>query len=80
MPIYDLKHVPSGEVDEHMVSIGAMEEMLASGEYEIVHKSVNSDNIISHRGGIMRETSTDWRNLLGKIKKGSGRKNTINTY
>jgi hypothetical protein len=41
---------------------------------------VNSDNIISHRGGIMRETSSDWRNLLGKIKKGSGRKNTINTY
>lgn len=80
MPLYDLKHVPSGEVKEHMVSIGVMEEMIASGEYEIVHKSVSKDNIISHRGGIMRETSSDWRNLLGKIKKGSGRSNTINTY
>ena len=81
MPLYDLKHVPSGEVKEHMVSIGVMEEMLASGEYEIVHRSVNNDSIISHRGEVLaRNTSSDWRNLLGKIKKGSGRSNTINTY
>ena len=80
MPLYDLKHVPSGEVKEHMVSIGTMEEMIASGEYEIVHQTVNKNNVLSHQGGIMRETSSDWRNLLGKIEKGSGRSNTIKTY
>ena len=80
MPLYDLKYIPSGEIKEHMVSIGVMEEMLASGEYEIVHQSVNKNNVLSHQGGIMRETSSDWRNLLGKIKKGSARNNTIKTY
>jgi hypothetical protein len=80
MPIYDLRHIPTGEVEEHMVSIATMEGMVSSGDYEIVHNSVNKDNILSHQGGIMRETSSDWRNLLGKIKEGSGRSNTINTY
>ncbi len=80
MPTYDLKHVPSGEVDEHIVSIGTMEEMTASGEYEIVHRSVAKDRILTHRDGTLSTTSSDWRNLLGKIKKGSGRDNTINTY
>ena len=80
MPTYDLKHVPTGEVDEHIVSIGTMEEMIASGEYEIVHRSVSKDRILTHRDGTLSKTSSDWRNLLGKIKKGSARDNTINTY
>ena len=80
MPTYDLKHVPTGEVDEHIVSIGTMEEMIASGEYEIVHRSVAKDNIITQHDGTLSRTSSDWRNLLGRIKKGSGRDNTISTY
>ena len=80
MPTYDLKHVPTGEVDEHIVSIGTMEEMIASGEYEIVHRSVAKDRILNQRDGTLSKTSSDWRNLLGKIKKGSGRDSTINTY
>ena len=80
MPTYDLKHVPTGKVEEHLVSIGTMEEMIASGEYEIVHRSVAKDRILTHRDGTLSKTSSDWRNLLGKIKKGSARDNTINTY
>ena len=80
MPTYDLRHVPTGEVDEHIVSIGVMMEMVESGEYEIVHRSVAKDNIISQRDGTLSKTSGDWRNLLGRIKKGSGRGDTINTY
>ena len=80
MPTYDLKHIPTGEVDEHIVSIGTMEEMVASGEYEIVHRQVAKDRILTQRDGTLSKTSGDWRDLLGKIKKGSGRDNTINTY
>ena len=80
MPTYDLRHVPTGEVDEHIVSIGKMEEMVASGEYEVVHRSVSKGGIITQHDGTLSRTSGDWRNLLGKIKKGSGRDNTINTY
>ncbi len=81
MPMYDMKHIPTGDVDEHIVSISKMEEMVASGDYEIVHRSVAADRILTNRGEVLaRDTSSDWRNLLGKIKKGSGRDNTINTY
>lgn len=81
MPTYDLKNTETGEVKEFIVSISKKEEMIESGEWTQVHTSVNNDSIISHRGEILaRNTSSDWRNLLGKIKKGSGRNNTINTY
>lgn len=80
MPIYDLKHIPTGEVDEHIVSISKMEEMIASGDYEIRHLTVAKDRIITQRDGTLSKTSGDWRALLGKIKKGSARDNTINTY
>ena len=80
MPTYDLKHIPTGEVDEHIVSIGTMEEMVASGEYEIVHRQVAENRIITQRDGTLSKTSSDWRDLLGKIKKGSARDNSINTY
>ena len=80
MPIYDLKHIPTGEVDEHIVSISKMEEMVASGDYEIQHLSVAADRIITQRDGTLSKTSGDWRDLLGKIKRGSARDNSINTY
>ena len=80
MPIYDLKHIPTGEVDEHIVSINKMEEMVASGDYEIQHLSVAKDNLISQSGGTLGKTSGDWRDLLKRVKKGSGRGDTIKTY
>ena len=75
-----MKHIPTDEVDEHIVSISKMEEMVASGDYEIVHRSVAKDRIITQRDGTLSKTSGDWRDLLGKIKRGSARDNTINTY
>ena len=80
MPIYDMKHIPTGEVDEHIVSISKMEEMVASGDYEIRHLTVAKDNLISQSGGTLGKTSGDWRDLLKRVKKGSGRGDTINTY
>ena len=75
-----MKHIPTGEVDEHTVSISKMEEMVASGDYEIQHLSVAKDNLISQSGGTLGKTSGDWRDLLKRVKKGSGRGDTINTY
>ena len=75
-----MKHIPTGEVDEHIVSISKMEEMVASGDYKIQHLSVAKDNLISQSGGTLGKTSGDWRDLLKRVKKGSGRGDTINTY
>jgi hypothetical protein len=55
-------------------------EMVESGEYEVVHRTVAKNRILTQRDGTLSKTSSDWRNLLGKIKKGSARDNTINTY
>ena len=77
MPTYDLKHIPTGEVKEHFVSIGTMTEMVESGEYEIVHKK--SGGFISENGDIFHKMPSGYNDLLKSIKKGSGRSNTIKT-
>ena len=78
MPTYDLKNVKTGEVDEHIISISKKEEMVSSGEYEQVHLA--TAELVTHTGGILSTTSGDWRDLLKRVKKGSGRDNNINTY
>ena len=80
IPTYDLRNTTTGEVEEHIVSISKKEEMVASGDYEQVHHSVAQDNIISQHNGTLSRTSGDWRDLLKRMKKGSGRDNHIKTY
>ena len=77
MPTYDLKHIPTGEVKEHFVSIGTMREMVESGEYEIVHRKTGG--FIPENGDIISKMPSSFNDLLGSIKKGSGRSNTIKT-
>ena len=78
MPTYDLRNTKTGEVDEHIVSISKKEEMVASGEYEQVHRG--TAEMVTHVDGILKQTSGDWRDLLSRMKKGSGRGNQIKTY
>ena len=78
MPTYDLKNTKTGEVDEHIISISKKEEMVSSGEYEQVH--LGTADLVTHTDGILSKTSGDWRNFLTRMKKGSGRGDTINTY
>ena len=78
MPTYDLKNTETGEVDEYIISISKKEEMVSSGEYEQVH--LGTADLVTHTDGILSKTSGDWRNFLTRMKKGSGRGDTINTY
>ena len=78
MPTYDLKNMKTGEVDEYIISISKKEEMVSSGEYEQVH--LGTAELVTHTGGILSTTSGDWRDLLKRVKKGSARDNSINTY
>ena len=80
MPTYDLKNTKTGEVEEYILTISKKEEMVASGDYEQVHLTFNENHIITQRGGTLSKTSGDWRDLLKRVKKGSGRGDTINTY
>jgi len=78
MPTYDLKNRETGEIKEMILTISKKEEMIASGEWIQVHLGMAAD--ITHTGNIVAKTSGDWRDLLKKIKKGSGRGVNINTY
>lgn len=77
MPTYDVKHKETGEEKTILVSISKMEEMKEEG-WQVVHKS--TPEVISQKDGTLSKTSSDWRNHLSRIKKHSGRGNTINTY
>jgi len=77
MPIYNLKHPETGEVEEYMISISKYEEMKEQG---YVQEITNGHGFISQNGGTLGKTSGDWRNHLKNIKKGSGKSNTIKTY
>lgn len=78
MPTYDLRNTGTGEVEEHFVSISKKEEMVESGEWEQVHRE--TADMVTHTGNILSQTSGDWRDLLKRVKKGSGRSNSIKTY
>ena len=75
MPTYDLRHIPTGEVEEHFVSISKMQEMTASGEYEIVHKKTGG--LIPENGDMFSKVPDSWKDHLKGIKKGSGRNANI---
>lgn len=78
MPTYDLRNKETGEVVERFLKIAEKEALIKEGEWEQIHLGMAAD--ITHTGNIVAKTSGDWRDLLGKIKKGSGRGDTINTY
>lgn len=75
MPTYDIR-TKEGEEKEVFCSISKMEEMVESGEWEIVHKTAQT--LVSHTGNIINKTPDGWKDLLKATKKGSGRGNTIN--
>jgi predicted secreted protein len=41
-------------------------------------QGLSTPNFVTQTGNTISKTSTDWRDLLKKVKKGSGKGNTIN--
>ena len=80
MPTFDMQNTKTGEVEEFLISNSKKEEMIESGEWKQVHLTVAKDSLLTQSGGTLGKTSGDWRDLLKRVKKGSGRGNTVNTY
>jgi hypothetical protein len=76
MPFYDIKNNETGEIEEVFLSIKAMEEKIADGKYSVV---IGTPSTITHTGNIINKTSQGWQDHLKRIKKKSGRNNTIKT-
>tara|TARA_B100001564_G_C20641629_1_gene672459 strand:+ start:1546 stop:1779 length:234 start_codon:yes stop_codon:yes gene_type:complete len=75
MPLYDFKNNDTGEVEEHSMSYKDVDQFLIDNPH--LEKMISSPNLISNTGTILSKTSSDWRDLQKRIKKNSGRNNTI---
>jgi len=71
-----MKNVATGEIETMILSLAEREEILKSGKYI---QELSVPNFVTMTGSTLGKTSSDWKDLLKKIKKGSGRNNTINT-
>jgi hypothetical protein len=79
MPTYTMKNKETGEIKDMFLSISKMEELKEEGEWEQI---IGSPKIVSGVGGhgaAISKAGTGWKDLLGRVKKGSGRGNTIKT-
>jgi len=79
MPLYDFLNKDTGEVEEHRLSsYKDLDGFLEENPH--LEKQISSPSIVTHTGNIVSQTSSDWRNHLDRIKKNSGKNNTIKTY
>jgi|TARA_B110000503_G_C7137672_1_gene409528 hypothetical protein len=74
MPTYNIKNVETGDIEEMILSLSEREELLNSGKYT---QELSLPNFVSMAGGTLARTSGDWKNLLTKMKKETGRGNLI---
>jgi len=77
MPTYEVRDLKTGEDTEIICSYSSLQEKIDSGRFIQVHKSTAT--IVTHTGSILNKTSGDYKDLIKRIKKGSGRGNTVNT-
>lgn len=77
MPAYTIENKESGEEYDVVCTWDQLQEILAKDSN--LKQKVCAPRIVSHTGMMLSKTSSDWRDVLKKIKKGSGKNNTINT-
>lgn len=75
MPTYTMRNIITGEVEEMILSLTERQQLLDTGVYT---QELSTPNFVSMTGGTLSKTSSDWKDLLKKIKKQSGRNNNIN--
>ena len=75
MPIYAVKHKETGVEKDVFLSISAMQDFLAEGEYTQV---ITAPALVTHTGNIDNKTASDWKDHLKAIKRNSTDNNTIN--
>lgn len=69
-----MKNKASGEIQEMILSLSERQAMLDTGEWE---QMLSIPNFVTDTQSTLRRAGSDWREHLGRIKKGSGKDNTI---
>ena len=80
MPIYEFKDKETGEVSEKIMSLSQYDDYLKENpNLERYYSPASSPGLISDSKSPLTRAGTEWRNHLDRMKKGSGRGNTIKT-
>ena len=74
MPTYTMLNKQTGEEREMILSFSEREELLEQGEWV---QQLATPISVTHVGGTLKQTSDGWKDVLSKVKSGSGEGNTI---
>ena len=74
MPLYTMINNQTGEEKEMSLTLAERDEFLSSGEWK---QKLTTAAFVSQTGSTLSKTSSGWKDLLGRIKKGSGKGNSI---
>lgn len=79
MPTYDFLNTKTEEVEEHVMKMAEYDDFVKDNPH--LQRQFTAPALLSQgNGNIVGQTSTDWRDHLKRIKKQSGRNNTIKTF
>ena len=76
MPRYTIIDTSDNTEYEIQCSWDELQEILE--ENSNLKQGLSTPNFVTQTGNTVSRTSGDWRDLLKKVKKGSGKGNTIN--
>ena len=77
MPLYTMKHTETGEEKEFFLSFSELDKHIVEHpEWEL---QLSTALLVSQVGSNLAKTDDGWKEMLKRIKKGSGKSNTINT-
>jgi predicted secreted protein len=76
MPRYTI--IDISDDTEYEIQCSWDELQIVLNENPNLKQGLSTPNFVTQTGNTISKTSTDWRDLLKKVKKGSGRGNTIN--
>lgn len=77
MPSYTLKDIKTGNTWDVVCSWKDLQETLDA--MPDVIQVLSTPKIVSGTGSNLSKTDNGWKEVLGKVKSGSGRANTIKT-
>ena len=78
MPMYTIVNRKTEDTQTVMCSYDSLQEKLKELGPDW-SQQLGAPALVTHTGNIVNKTSSDWKNLLGKIKKGSDSKANIKT-
>lgn len=74
MPTYNFKNNATGEVRQMILSLSEREQLISEGEWT---QMLSTPKFVTQTTGTLRQAGSGWKDVLGKVKKGAGKDNTI---